>query len=55
MADDAASLDAAFELLMLIGMNSRRADSAAAALNALQAEDFDVLLTDVVMPDMSGT
>jgi CheY-like chemotaxis protein len=53
--DDAASLDATFELLTLIGMKPQRADSAAAALNALQAEDFDVLFTDVIMPDMSGT
>jgi DNA-binding NtrC family response regulator len=53
--DDAASLDATVELLMLIGMNPRRADSAAAALAALRAEDFDVLFTDVIMPDMSGT
>ncbi|PRX32179.1 PAS domain S-box-containing protein [Paraburkholderia sp. BL18I3N2] len=53
--DDAASLEATFELLTLIGMRPRRADSAAAALNALQDEDFDVLFTDIVMPDMSGT
>jgi PAS domain S-box-containing protein len=53
--DDLASLDATCELLMLIGMCPQRAASAAQALNALDGEDFDVLLTDVVMPDMSGT
>jgi DNA-binding NtrC family response regulator len=36
-------------------MSPQRAESAAAALDALQAGDFDVLFTDVVMPDMSGT
>lgn len=53
--DDVASLDATCELLMLIGMSPQRAESAAAALNALEADDYDVLFTDVVMPDMSGT
>jgi CheY-like chemotaxis protein len=53
--DDAASLDATCELLTLIGMSPQRAESAAAALDALQAGDFDVLFTDVVMPDLSGT
>ncbi|HEY4297625.1 MAG TPA: response regulator, partial [Paraburkholderia sp.] len=53
--DDAASLDATCELLTLIGMSPRRAGSAAAALSALEADDFDVLFTDIVMPDMSGT
>ncbi|REE24036.1 PAS domain S-box-containing protein [Paraburkholderia sp. BL27I4N3] len=53
--DDVASLDATCELLMLIGMRPQRAESAAAALNALEADDYDVLFTDVIMPDMSGT
>ncbi|MFM0415995.1 hybrid sensor histidine kinase/response regulator [Paraburkholderia aromaticivorans] len=53
--DDAASLEATCELLALIGMRPQRAASAAQALNALDGNDFDVLLTDVVMPDMSGT
>ncbi|CAL8480645.1 PAS domain S-box protein [Caballeronia sp. S22] len=53
--DDAASLDATCELLMLIGMRPHRAASAAQALNALDGNDFDILFTDVVMPDMSGT
>jgi CheY-like chemotaxis protein len=52
--DDLASLDATFELLMLIGMCPECAASAAQALNALDGDDFDVLLTDVVMPGMSG-
>ncbi|WP_175160417.1 hybrid sensor histidine kinase/response regulator [Paraburkholderia fynbosensis] len=53
--DDVASLDATCELLMLLGMAPQRAESAAAALNALDADDYDVLFTDVIMPDMSGT
>jgi PAS domain S-box-containing protein len=53
--DDAASLDATCELLTLIGMRPHRAASAAQALNALDGNDFDILFTDVVMPDMSGT
>jgi CheY-like chemotaxis protein len=52
--DDAASLDTVCELLMLIGIIPQRAENAAAALGALDADDFDVLLTDVDMPDMSG-
>ena len=53
--DDVASLDATCELLMLIGMHPQPAASAAQALNRLDGDDFDVLFTDVVMPDMSGT
>jgi PleD family two-component response regulator len=53
--DDAASLDATCELLALIGMRPQRAASGARALHALATNDFDVLFTDVVMPDMSGT
>jgi CheY-like chemotaxis protein len=52
--DDPASLDALCELLLLLGIDARRAESAASALEMLQASDIDVLLTDVVMSDMSG-
>jgi PAS domain S-box-containing protein len=52
--DDKASLDAVCELLALLGITPERAANAAAALDALRAADFDILLTDVVMPDMSG-
>jgi PAS domain S-box-containing protein len=52
--DDAASLEAVCELLMLIGISPERAGSAAAALNAIDTNHFDVLFTDVIMPDMSG-
>ncbi|MDQ7976046.1 PAS domain S-box protein [Paraburkholderia sp. SARCC-3016] len=52
--DDVASLDATCELLSLIGTSPRRAETAAEALAALDAHEFDVLFTDVVMPDMSG-
>jgi CheY-like chemotaxis protein len=53
--DDVASLDATCELLTLIGTSPQRAESAGAALNALEAGNFDILFTDVVMPDMPGT
>jgi len=53
--DDVASLDATCELLMLIGMCPQPAASGTQALNKLDGHDFDVLFTDVVMPDMSGT
>jgi CheY-like chemotaxis protein len=52
--DDAASLDAMCELLLLLGIGPQRAANAAAALEVLQASDCDILITDVVMPDMSG-
>ncbi|QYD70086.1 PAS domain S-box protein [Paraburkholderia edwinii] len=52
--DDSASLDALCELLLLLGISAQRARDAAAALQALQESDFDILLTDLVMPDMSG-
>ncbi|SAK86198.1 PAS/PAC sensor hybrid histidine kinase [Caballeronia fortuita] len=52
--DDPASLDALCELLQLLGIGARRAEDAAVALEVLKAGDIDVLLTDVVMSDMSG-
>jgi CheY-like chemotaxis protein len=36
-------------------MRPQRAVSASQALSPLDGNDFDVLFTDVVMPDMSGT
>ncbi|MDR7009661.1 hybrid sensor histidine kinase/response regulator [Paraburkholderia strydomiana] len=53
--DDVAALEATCELLTLIGMRPQPAASAAQALTTLAGNDFDVLFTDVVMPDMSGT
>jgi CheY-like chemotaxis protein len=52
--DDPASLDALCELLLLLGIDARRAESAAGALDMLAVGDIDVLLTDVVMSDISG-
>lgn len=52
--DDASLRGAVCELLMLIGITPQQAASGAQALEALQAEAFDVLFTDLIMPDMSG-
>jgi len=52
--DDASLRGAVCELLMLIGITPQQAASGAQALEALRAEAFDVLFTDVIMPDMSG-
>lgn len=52
--DDAASLEATCELLMLIGISPQRAENAEAALNALETDVFHILMTDVAMPGMSG-
>ena len=52
--DDKASLDALCELLLLLGIRAQRTENAGAALKALQKCDFDILLADLVMPDMSG-
>ncbi|NKJ49832.1 hybrid sensor histidine kinase/response regulator [Burkholderia sp. SG-MS1] len=52
--DDVASLDATCELLALIGTSPQRAENGEAALEALKAGVFDVLMTDITMPGMSG-
>jgi CheY-like chemotaxis protein len=52
--DDTASLDAACELLAMLGFAAQRAENAQTALVTLAAETFDVLLTDVLLPGMSG-
>ncbi|MGN6263584.1 MAG: PAS domain S-box protein [Ralstonia sp.] len=52
--DDASLRGAVCELLTLIGITPQQAASGAQALAALRAGSFDVLFTDIVMPDMSG-
>ena len=52
--DDPAALEALCELLLLEGISSLRAQDAEAALDLLRVNDVEVLLTDVVMPDMTG-
>jgi CheY-like chemotaxis protein len=52
--DDGASLDAMCGLLELLEICPRRAESGRDALDAMHESQFDILLTDVVMPDMSG-
>ena len=52
--DDASLRGAVCELLTIIGITPQQAANGAQALEALRAGSFDVLFTDVVMPDMSG-
>jgi len=52
--DDAASLDAACEILQMLGHESTKAANAARAIEYLAAERFDVLLTDLNLPGTSG-
>ncbi|KJJ95489.1 histidine kinase [Burkholderiaceae bacterium 26] len=52
--DDASLRGAVCELLTLIGITPQQAASGAQALATLRAGSFDVLFTDIVMPDMSG-
>lgn len=52
--DEPFALEALEELLVDVGLAVRSAGSGSDALAALEAESFDVLLTDVVMPDLDG-
>ena len=53
--DDVAVAAVAAEMIESLGFDVRVADHAAAALDVLKTETFDVMLTDVVMPGgMSG-
>lgn len=53
--DDADSLEAVCELLTIHGHTPTRADDPQAALDMLQQQSFDVLLTDLALPGVSGT
>jgi PAS domain S-box-containing protein len=52
--DDPGSLDAVVEILRMLGHEPHKATNAQQALDALSRTHFDVLLTDVRLPDMSG-
>ena len=52
--DDVNTRDATRELLQLLGAEVSAADHAKAALALFDSHAFDVLLTDVRMPGMSG-
>jgi len=52
--DDVDSLDAVCELLVMMEYAPTRAEAPAVALDALRAGRFDVLLTDIELPGMSG-
>jgi signal transduction histidine kinase/response regulator RpfG family c-di-GMP phosphodiesterase len=52
--DDANTREATRELLELLDANVMEVDSAQAALDLIAQQVFDVLLTDVRMPGMSG-
>lgn len=53
--DDSASLDALGDLLESNGYTVRMADSAPEALRIIQHQRPKLVLTDIVMPEMSGT
>ncbi|KUR71147.1 hypothetical protein AQZ52_10775 [Novosphingobium fuchskuhlense] len=52
--DEIHALDAMIEILRLEGYAATPASNAAEAMDALHADQFDILLTDVVMPERSG-
>jgi len=52
--DDAASRDAMRELLGVLGLRCRAAGSAEEALELAARQRYDVLLTDLTLPGMSG-
>ena len=52
--DDTASLDAVCEVLQMLGHSPEKAANARQALERLDAGRFDVLLTDVNLPGVSG-
>ena len=52
--DDVDALDAVFELLVMMEYAPTRAEAPQVALDALGAAPFDVLLTDIELPGMSG-
>ena len=53
--DDAASRDAIRELLGMLGLGCRAAASAEEALELAARQRYDVLLTDLTLPGMSGS
>lgn len=52
--DEIHALDAVVEILRLEGYAATPASNAAQAIEALAASEFDILLTDVIMPETSG-
>jgi PAS domain S-box-containing protein len=52
--DDPGSLDAVTEIVRMLGHDPHTAISAHEALEMLEGERFDVLLTDMHLPDMTG-
>jgi CheY-like chemotaxis protein len=52
--DEVHALDAVVEILRMDGYVATPASNAAQAIEALASGEFDILLTDVVMPERSG-
>jgi len=52
--DESALLELAVEILEMQGYQIKSADNAKQALQIMEAEEIDLLLSDVIMPDMSG-
>lgn len=52
--EDVASLDAVCELLEMLGHDTAKAANAKQAMEKIGTERFDVLLTSLNLPDVSG-
>jgi DNA-binding NtrC family response regulator len=52
--DDAVLLETLAELLVEEGLEVQAVESGAAALKAVRAREFDVVLSDIKMPGMDG-
>jgi CheY-like chemotaxis protein len=52
--DDAAVLATAVMLVESLGYRAETASNGSEALRMVMADDFDAVLTDVMMPDMNG-
>lgn len=52
--DDPSALEAIAIMVEYLGHSVRMVSSARAGLNLLETEDFDLVLTDIIMPDTDG-
>ena len=52
--DDSIVLDTLFQILEAAGLNVQTAGAGAVGLDLYRHERFDVVITDIVMPEMDG-